>query len=427
MSPDIEWHVGEESEHQTFINTPTPRRPRWRVWAVLLMVVLGAGLGILYRLIPEPPAPTPAPSPTEPPLSPLAPLEETITQEARALSTGDVQGYMALQDPTDQSWRTNQLSTLSRWDPLPSPYPYPLYTIVESGTLGMGRMWADVIQYRVGQYFRETRFYRPWNDHWARIKPILDPSFWGAAETVPATHFDLTFHEKDRDHVIPLLVQLERRFTQACQTFGCDPDLTRRMFHISFEPGIDKPSSDASATGQYTVTLPSPRLTGLYYQGPNASILGQNEQIDAYFEQYMFFEVLYQASGGLAHWGTDPDGIMYIYPIGIWELARQGRVPSDTLPFQPQMLNGQDLLPLDSLWSWSDSGSLGMEGLISAESSALIKFIDETYGPETVIRFFKALRDAQSLSDAIKVTGVPYGEFEKKWQDWLKQYRGVKS
>ncbi len=37
---------------------------------------------------------------------------------------------------------------------------------------------------------------------------------------------------------------------------------------------------------------------------------------------------------------------------------------------------------------------------------------------ETVLRFFRALRFAQSLTHAIEVLGVPYSEFEAKWLEW---------
>ncbi len=35
-----------------------------------------------------------------------------------------------------------------------------LYTIVDNGTLPTNRLWANVIQFRAGQYFRQTRFYQ---------------------------------------------------------------------------------------------------------------------------------------------------------------------------------------------------------------------------------------------------------------------------
>ena len=53
-----------------------------------------------------------------------------------------------------------------------------------------------------------------------------------------------------------------------------------------------------------------------------------------------------------------------------------------------------------------------------ANASALVEFIDETYGAEMVLRFFHALRFAHSLTQAIEVLGVPYSDFEAKWLKW---------
>ena len=66
MSPDIEWHVGEDAEQETIARTSDPHPSRRGRWAVLIAIGLGVGLGLLYRSIPEPPAkpiaPTPAPA-----------------------------------------------------------------------------------------------------------------------------------------------------------------------------------------------------------------------------------------------------------------------------------------------------------------------------------------------------------------------------
>ena len=56
MSPDIEWHVGEDAEQETIARTSVPRRSRRSRWAVLIAIGLGVGLGLVYRSIPEPPA-----------------------------------------------------------------------------------------------------------------------------------------------------------------------------------------------------------------------------------------------------------------------------------------------------------------------------------------------------------------------------------
>jgi len=84
MSPDIEWHVGEEAEQETIAAASSPRRSR-RSWiAVLIVVVLGAGLGMAYRSIPEPaprPTPTPSPTPQPTPTPPAMPAKLDLLQK----------------------------------------------------------------------------------------------------------------------------------------------------------------------------------------------------------------------------------------------------------------------------------------------------------------------------------------------------------
>ncbi len=63
MSPDIEWHIGEESDQETVVKTQSRPPSRWHKLALLMVVVLGAGLGLTYVSIPEPPPPPPAATP----------------------------------------------------------------------------------------------------------------------------------------------------------------------------------------------------------------------------------------------------------------------------------------------------------------------------------------------------------------------------
>ena len=49
LSPDIHWHIGEDDEQETIATATSPRRSR-RSWiAIVIIVMLGAGLGMAYR------------------------------------------------------------------------------------------------------------------------------------------------------------------------------------------------------------------------------------------------------------------------------------------------------------------------------------------------------------------------------------------
>src|SRR5512141_2560157 len=95
--PDLHWHVGEDQDQETIAHASSPRRSRRNWLAILLVVIIGASLGVLYRSIPEPAA-RPTPTPTVPPTPTRQPvpakLLETIDREAQALADGDFKAYL---------------------------------------------------------------------------------------------------------------------------------------------------------------------------------------------------------------------------------------------------------------------------------------------------------------------------------------------
>src|SRR5512141_2571599 len=116
MSPDIEWHVGDEADKETIAKTPPPRSSsRWRKALLVLIVVAAIGLGIVYSTIPEPaPRPTFTPSPTPRPAVP-AKLYETPDREAQALADGDPKTFLSLQDQSDGPWFQTQSRAFQAW------------------------------------------------------------------------------------------------------------------------------------------------------------------------------------------------------------------------------------------------------------------------------------------------------------------------
>src|SRR5512147_2588306 len=106
--PDMQWHIDEDAEEETSVTVTEPRRSlRWL--AILLAVILGVGLGIMYRSVPEPaPRPTAAPQPTPTRLAIPAKLFETIDREAQALADGDLATYLEVQPSSSSRTETPQ-------------------------------------------------------------------------------------------------------------------------------------------------------------------------------------------------------------------------------------------------------------------------------------------------------------------------------
>ena len=108
MSPDIEWHVGEDAEQETIAQVTS--RP-----ALTLAQAdraagrrVGSGAGRALRLDSRTPAADRAAHSTGPdatpfrtPLPPAPDLAETIDREARALASGDMPAFIGLLDPDE--------------------------------------------------------------------------------------------------------------------------------------------------------------------------------------------------------------------------------------------------------------------------------------------------------------------------------------
>ena len=154
MSPDIEWHVGEDAEQETIARTSSARRSQRGRWAVIITIGLGVGLGLLYRSIPEPPPqpidPAPAPAVIESPLSPLpapAPLDVAIERDAEHLASMNTKNgitfnpALARMPQAYADWYAALQNAYGRWGP---PAYQTLYTVFETGTLPSGVVWVKL-------------------------------------------------------------------------------------------------------------------------------------------------------------------------------------------------------------------------------------------------------------------------------------------
>lgn len=264
MSPDIHWHVGEDSEQETVVSSTPGRRPRSSWLAIVIVVLLGIGLGTLYHSLPEPPPPlTPLPSLPPTPTRPAIPakLFETIDREALALAAGDFEAYRGVHVPGGP---TEQPQGFTAWG-RPGD-DRPLYVIVNFALRTDTYAWADIRQFRVGRYFRETRFYVRENDRWLR-RWEPDIFLWnGQEEHVRTPHFDVTYAVEDRDVISPTLRQLEADYQSLCRDLGCAASGHELTFTLKVEGG-EGPNADPAGTGNSEIRLPSPRAAGFFESG----------------------------------------------------------------------------------------------------------------------------------------------------------------
>ncbi|HZY43739.1 MAG TPA: hypothetical protein VFF70_03230, partial [Anaerolineae bacterium] len=428
MAPEVEWDVDTSTGSQTIVKTPPPRSPspRNRI-IVLLVVVFGVTLGVIYRSIPEPPKP---PTPTIRPTPTIAiSIDRVIDQEARALERGDPQVFMRLQDPVDSQWRTQQINSFKKWGEPPDTSD--LYTIINSDALGSDRRWVDISQARDGQFFRETRFYRLYDSKWVRTAP--DYSLWGDGRLLRTNHFDLLYQEGDDYHAQIVAQQLEKFYTRVCQDLNCtlgkpigslvfrvcraldcsdgagvDPNPVPQ-FTVVMSPTIKATTAGGFSTQHITITMPSPRLSGLYFQSLYDSAPGNDEPlvqmaIDKLYVPHLVAKI---ASGRPALLSDFKKGDLFVGNITQWEINRIIPISafSDAQIFLTlQNVKDQDLLSLDVLWDAIPPYDLPQSQLdmLVTETWSVIRFIETKYGSESVVHFLNAIGPAQSMSDALQ-------------------------
>ncbi len=426
MGPKFEWHVAGEVDQRTEVESPpTHSRSRRQKIGVVCAVFLGVCLGVMYISIPElsrHPISTPPPALATPPPRTLTPLEATIDREAQALATFDIKTFVALQDPDDPWWHQQRFQS-GYWE---QPKFGPLYTIVDSGTLTLNRAWADVVQYRNGQYFRETRFYRLRGNQWVRTRPF--PDFWSEEQqTMHTAHFDLVFREQDAPLVKRVADQFEQIYALACLDLACPAQragfLPRTItMTLIFQPDAGRFDLDWDSK---TFTLPSPRIQGLYFvdlysslPGDNISLLGAAYSLVPQF-------VARTVAGGDERWSRSQQGSLFVTILGGQETSRilaKIDVP-DAVVFS-YLRDITDVVPLETLWDTSWSYTSTPPSVMVGQAWTVIRFIERKYGPDNVVSFLHAIGPAASMSQAIEMSlHIPYADFERQWRDWLKQLR----
>ena len=432
MSPDIEWQVGDEGDQSTIFKTRQPRPPRWRSIGLLLMGILGIGLALAYYSIPAPSAPPrPTPLPTLTPTTVPPPLAAAIALEAQALAQGDKTAFLSMQDPDDASWDRSQQLGFEVWGTAPTGSTP--YGILQSETLPGNSVWADVLQFRQGSYFRETRFYRLRNGVWVRTRPDL--AFWGDRQSFVTDHFHVTFTDPDSELAYLVAARFESAYTRICTDLECSSrdscadgsninrltcsSLPRELtITLQMQPELDQPGWIDQGSS-ITITLPSPRVMGITESGPTS-----NDPIDRFAYDSLTEPLTRVASGGMQRWTTNKTGEWFQQSIAAWERLRlrTGVASKYTQSFYTAWLAGKELLPVEMLWRYRldqqpDSPSID-EAQIQTDS--IIAFIDQEFGPQSVAHLLNAMAASPSLAQAINLSlNLPYADFEQQWLNWL--------
>jgi hypothetical protein len=463
MSPDIEWRIGEDSEQETVVKTLPGSPPRWHKPALIAIVILGVGVGLTYVSIAEPPrlppTPTPpltiAPRPTQLPVLSASlenpSLEAAIERDALALANhaGDANFDLglALDDNTEAAygeWYYVLLTAGGDWG-------RDLYTIEQTGTLRNGLVWVDVRQFRRGNFFRQTRFYRQVDGRWQPVLP--DRAMWSGELTItniasPALPLQVIAPREDTAYLDSVINRFEHTWSELCAQVDCPPGYTPSgawpqvmTLTLMIRPGPSRAYTVTDNAGAVMVQLPSPRITGIYDNSGNAG-----DPIGSMALDSLLLPALRVASGDAIRWGHDRQGQLFLEAIAGWQ---RGRIALEQQPLpmffigpsvertQPpsmysvsarqyftDLLAERELAPLEAVWRWStyDPAFAGLGSGAIDQAEATIGFILDRYGDDGVIHFLHALGGADSLSTAIeRGLGVKYSEFYLEWLKWTGQ------
>jgi len=473
MSPDIEWHVGEDNEQETIARIRPPAPPRWHRLALLVVVILGVGLGVTYASIPEPPKPPPtptprptvavAPLPTLPPVLSAAldesSLEAAIGRDALTLAdhAGDnsfdlrLTGIDTVADEDRASSYYDLLSASGRWGRAGDP----LFKIDATGTLPDGTTWVEVQQARHGVNFKQTRFYRHDDQRWQMRLPSR--TFWGghfrAINTLslsptlnsPLISFEMLYPLED-EALVPLVAdRFSRAFKYLCIELACpikdSPSLAwGQPIALTVSLRATAPYAVRDTGHTVSVTIPSPRVTG-YYDVPEI----QGDPIESMAFDSLLAPAARLAAGYATHWPEDQHGELLLNAIIDWlhvrvfdeyalspaliQPTRHGSASSAlrlngtaARVYYQQLLSGEDLLPLETIWRWlpDDARLSNSTRLAENEAEAFIAFLDQRFGSDNVIRFLRMLGTAESLPLAIERTLViNYSDFVIGWEQWI--------
>ncbi len=433
MSPDIHWQIGEDNDQETIAQVSTPR-PTRRGWIVLMLVVIiGAGLGVVYRSIPEPvPLTAPAPSPTPPSTTSAIPakLYQVIDREARALAVGDRRTLRELWIFPNLAEQQRRLEQVSAWGTVTKR---PLYHILNFGLLSKDSAWAEVSQYRNGSNFRETRFYHLLNGQWRRAE--VDRDFWsGQEQTADTVHFHVIYAVEDRELVTRILTQLEQDYDQICADYECPTSprqcvdslgqqwcsVYAREYTLTLQLGI----STNPAFHDQILELPSPRVLGIY----------ESDQPIRYDAETMAMALVpFSQIWSLAYaepvFSSIPSPLVdqpLVIALTLRELEQlQIRHGGPAPRWDALLLDGQSDATgspdLEALWT--ESASQQKSAVRMLDAYRFIEFLEQEFGKAALVKLLHNMQEPSASKAFEASTGIPFNEVQQRWAAWLKSHR----
>jgi hypothetical protein len=350
-----------------------------------------------------------------------------IDREARALAAGDRTSLEKLWNFADFEEQQQRMAAVQEWG---TATDRPLYDILDFGLLSDDSAWVEVRQYRNGDDFRETRFYRLQHGQWQRAE--ADGRFWRAEQqTADTPHFRIVYAAEDREQVARVLTQLEQDYEQICADFACPVSERHCMAALGrswcsvyapeYTPTLKFSGATANVTPDGLIfELPSPRLMGLY-ESQQPIHYGRDT---IYLMAVPFSQMWY-----LAYEKPDFSSIPYplanqplVYALTWRELehlqAQRGVSTPQWATLLGESSDYTDIVYLESLWLGPASQSRTATRMLHAYW--FIEFLEQEFGKPALVKLLQNMRVGNQYEAFPAITGLPFDQVQQRWDAWVK-------
>ncbi len=339
--------------------------------------------------------------------------------------------FAALLSPDKVGWQTQKESAFRQWRNDPGVYVYDLAIPLRGPSLNRWdwldgvTIWAEVAYADMQPELpftvtpRRIEFFRLVDGAWRHAPP--DERFLGDDLVVQSAHFRVEGHEREAEIVARGLVRLEalyQRLTDALQT----ELLPGQRLIIRLSPSTTSVRLDPDLTA---FRVPSPYFGAWWY--------GWDENYLVGWVSFPLFEKLALEAAGVP--GSWPSHVNYARwsqaILNAWWMQVSGIEHAwgywfyEMEPLASAARSGK-LLTLDELgqigFDFRTTTTLSKEKgeLFYQQAAVVMGYVAETYGTEALPRLLRALVEADSLDEWLRlVLNVDQATFEAEWLVWL--------